>query len=105
MWANYYGRDHLGEITGISRTCEMVGMALGPLLLGASREYYGEYRTGCWVMAVAAACLSVSMLFLNKPTPLNQQGADGGGAGGAGGDAYPYQSRELNHPCRMESNG
>ena len=51
----------------------MIGMALGPLLLGISREYYGEYRSGCKVMAVASFLLALSMLMLYIPfTPVKR---------------------------------
>mmetsp|Transcript_23361 Transcript_23361/g.75952 ORF Transcript_23361/g.75952 Transcript_23361/m.75952 type:complete len:369 (+) Transcript_23361:391-1497(+) len=67
VWANYYGREHLGEITGISRTCEMLGMSLGPLFLGVSREHFGEYRTGCYAMSALCWFQGWAMLFLKKP--------------------------------------
>jgi MFS family permease len=107
VWANYYGRGHLGEITGISRTCEMLGMAMGPLLLGWSREYYGQYRTGCLLMAVGAAGLSLSMLMLTKPIhPSLQEGATGAqGVQRGANETDSYQAHELNHPCRMEGVG
>jgi hypothetical protein len=88
----------------------MIGMALGPLLLGISREYYGEYRSGCKVMAVASFLLALSMLMLCKPIHPSQEGSEEGGSGGCGRESgqgvdkneYEYQSRELAHPCRLD---
>ena len=98
-------------LTGISRTCEMIGMGMGPLLLGTSREYYGDYRSGCKVMAVASFLLALSMLMLCKPIHPSQEGLEEGGSGSRGGeigrgeDKNAYQSRELGHPCHLDPPG
>ena len=89
-------------------------MGMGPLVLGASREYYGDYRSGCKVMAVASFLLALSMLMLCKPIHPSQEGLEEGGSGGCGAcggesgrgeDKNAYQSRELGHPCHLDPPG
>ena len=68
LWADYFGRRHLGSIQGTGQTVLIVGASLGPLPFSLSLDFTGDYSaalTGsaalCVVVALAAA------LFLRYP--------------------------------------
>ena len=60
LWANYYGRGILGSIHGLSRSFQVAGFALGPLVLGLGYDASGDYGSALGLVAVAA----VSAFFL-----------------------------------------
>ena len=43
IWAKYYGRRHLGSITGITATAMVASSALGPMPFGIARDLLGSY--------------------------------------------------------------
>ncbi|MEN0066433.1 MAG: MFS transporter [Myxococcota bacterium] len=62
----FFGREHLGTISGASMTAMVVGSALGPSLLAASRQTLGSYRPACLAAAVVPLALALFTL-----TPLH----------------------------------
>ena len=56
-WADYYGRRYLGSIMGVTITIRVIGTALGPVLLGVTRDVTGSYN----VVLVALAGISILM--------------------------------------------
>lgn len=44
VWPTYFGRLHLGRITGISMSAMVVGSALGPLPFGIFFDWFGGYQ-------------------------------------------------------------
>ena len=67
VWARYYGRTHLGSITGVTATLVIVGSALGPLPLGAARDWLGSYNQALMLLAFFPLILSVITLFTPRP--------------------------------------
>jgi MFS family permease len=67
-YAQYFGRDHLGAIRGVSFVAGIAGAAVGPLPFAASLEWTGSYA------AVLAACCGLSLacgiwaLAVNRPS-------------------------------------
>lgn len=43
IWPNYFGRQYIGSITGISMAVMVVGSALGPLPFGLFYDRLGGY--------------------------------------------------------------
>lgn len=43
IWPNYFGRLHLGSISGYSMKMVVLGSALGPLPFGIAFDYFGGY--------------------------------------------------------------
>lgn len=43
VWANYFGRRHLGSIAGVATTALVFGTALGPVPIGIARDLLGSY--------------------------------------------------------------
>ena len=67
MWAIYFGRQHLGSITGVTTTISVVGTALGPMPLGIARDLLGSYNTALTVSAALPLLLGIISLFGRKP--------------------------------------
>lgn len=67
IWADYYGREHLGSITGVTSMILIVGSALGPMPLGIARDMLGSYNLALNISAVFPLVLGVLSLFVRRP--------------------------------------
>ncbi len=52
LWARYFGRLHLGKITGIWMTAMVAASASGPYFAGAIRDYTGSFSASLLIFAV-----------------------------------------------------
>ena len=52
-WADYYGRQHLGSIRGVTLSAQIGGQALGPILGGFLFDITTNYRLPFFVFALA----------------------------------------------------
>jgi len=52
-WADYYGRQHLGSIRGLTLSAQIGGQALGPVLAGFLFDATNSYRVPFLVFALA----------------------------------------------------
>lgn len=60
-WPRFYGRDHLGKITGFVMSLIVFGSALGPVIFSTSFSHTGSYSFGIYCLlgiVVLAALLS-----------------------------------------------
>jgi len=84
VWASYFGRDHLGAITGLARPFSSVTSALGPLALAWLYDGSGGYDAGILLVAatwaLSAATLGLVQWGLPKrqATTLNARGDSDG---------------------------
>ena len=60
LWADYFGRRHLGSIQGTGQTVLIVGASLGPLPFSLSLDFTGDYSTALIGSAVLTALLAVA---------------------------------------------
>jgi sugar phosphate permease len=67
-WASYFGRAHLGSITGFATTILIAGSAFGPMPLGIFRDLTGSYNLALTVLAALPLALGLVSLFIKKPT-------------------------------------
>ena len=67
VWAKYFGRRHLGSITGIASLISVAGSALGPMPMGIGRDLAGSYNLVLTVAAVIPLALSVAVFFTPQP--------------------------------------
>jgi len=51
-WPRFYGRKHLGAISGLFMSCQVFASAIGPPIFGASEYFTGNYHNSAWAMAV-----------------------------------------------------
>jgi predicted MFS family arabinose efflux permease len=66
-WAAYFGRLHLGSITGVATTLLIAGSALGPMPFGMARDWWGSYDGLLYGSAVLPLALGIACLFIKKP--------------------------------------
>src|SRR5690606_2463286 len=52
VWPNYFGRKHIGSISGISMAMVVTGSALGPLPLGIAFDLFGGYTEILWALMI-----------------------------------------------------
>lgn len=67
VWAKYYGRKHLGSISGMASTIFVASSALGPMPMGVARDMLGSYQTTLMLLAIIPIGLSVLALFMKPP--------------------------------------
>ena len=66
VWADYYGRQNLGTIRGLTMSVQVGGQALGPVIAGFMFDYFDSYRIPFAFFAVAV-CLAGIMALAAKP--------------------------------------
>ena len=66
--ADYFGRNAIGMILGLSAAVIALGQIAGPLVAGVLADLTGNYRTGFTVVALSA--LAGSALFLKTRRPI-----------------------------------
>lgn len=66
-WAKYYGRLHLGSITGITTTVTVAASALGPMPMGIARDLLGSYGPTLAVLSIIPLVLAIASLFVDRP--------------------------------------
>ncbi len=67
VYANYFGRQHLGSIAGLAATIGIAGSALGPMPLGIARDLLGSYSTVLIGFAALPFTLGIACLLFCRP--------------------------------------
>ena len=67
VWADYYGRHHLGAIRGITLPVQIAGQAIGPITAGAVFDYTGAYTAAFLCFAAVVGVGSVLVLAAIPP--------------------------------------
>ena len=65
-WAEYYGREHLGSITGITLPVQVGGQAMGPVIAGFLYDFTGSYL---WPFRIFATAVFIAGLLVLTATP------------------------------------
>lgn len=66
-WAKYFGRLHLGSITGVTSTVTVAASALGPMPMGIARDLLGSYGPTLAVFSILPLVLAGASLFVDRP--------------------------------------
>ncbi|MBT98220.1 MAG: hypothetical protein CL902_06295 [Dehalococcoidia bacterium] len=74
MYANYYGRDSLGRIRGVSETGVLLGQAAGPLLAGILFDTRGSYSFV--FMLFGGIALSCALIVPRAKTPVRTRSSE-----------------------------
>ena len=77
IWANYFGRKHLGSIRGATMWAVGATSAIGPLPIGILFDLTGGYTVGIWLYITLLAPMIVAAAFAVKP--IRPVGANGAG--------------------------
>ncbi len=85
VWAVYFGRGHVGAISGVGRPLGSVLLSGGPFMMAFTRDVFGTYAAGLLISTVAVAIAFVCLLFV-KP-PARPEAHRSGGAVGAAVEA------------------
>jgi len=67
IFANYFGRRHLGSIAGFAATLLVAASALGPMPIGIARDLLGNYSAVLSTFAALPFALALACLFFCKP--------------------------------------
>jgi MFS family permease len=70
-WAKYFGRQHLGSITGVTTTILILGSALGPMPFGIARDWLGSYNWALTIAALIPLALGIASLLVKQPKKSN----------------------------------
>ena len=67
VWPNYFGRKHIGSISGISMAMIVTGSALGPLPFGIAFDYFSGYTEILWAVMIFPVLGMVAALLAESP--------------------------------------
>jgi len=67
IWPRFFGRQHLGAISGLFMTTVVVASAVGPFFFSMAEAFLGAYRYAFIVSAAVAAVLAVASLWADNP--------------------------------------
>ena len=67
VFANYFGRRHLGGIAGFASTLLVASSALGPMPIGVARDLMGSYAAVLNGFAILPLVLALACLFYCRP--------------------------------------
>lgn len=66
-WPRFYGRTHLGAISGFSTSIVVAGTAVGPYLFSVTHDQFGTYRPATLLCAIAALILIAASPRADRP--------------------------------------
>ena len=66
LWADYYGRESLGVIRGVSLPVQTGGQAIGPIASGVLYDFTGDYFISL-IYFVVVISLATVFVFVSKP--------------------------------------
>ena len=75
VWADYFGRLHLGAIRAWGLAAQVGGQALGPITAGLAVDRVGSYQGAFLAFGINLAVVSLLMLTATRP---GREAADGG---------------------------
>ena len=67
VWANLFGREHLGAIRGFIVTLFVASSAAGPVFFGWSYDNLGGYDPVLWLGIILAAIAGIAGYWVKKP--------------------------------------
>ena len=65
----FFGRLHLGEISGLNMTLTVIGSAIGPVLFSLGNDLFGSYNAGIWINIAMLISLLCAALIVNQEEP------------------------------------
>jgi sugar phosphate permease len=67
VYPRFFGRKHLGAISGLFMTVIVVSSAVGPVFFNFTEIFFGGYRAGFVVAAMVAACIAAASFRADNP--------------------------------------
>ena len=59
VWAQVFGRTHLGRIQGVAQMMTVLASAIGPVLLAQTLQQSGSYRLMFFILAAVVFCFGI----------------------------------------------
>jgi MFS family permease len=75
VWAVYFGRAHVGAISGVGRPLGAMTLAGGPFVIALARDASGTYTSGL-LLAAAGIALAFACLYFVQPALRQTAGGD-----------------------------
>jgi len=66
-WPRFYGREHLGKITGFVMAIIVFASALGPILFSLSHSKFGSYSYAIYMLLVFVVIISTVAYKAHNP--------------------------------------
>ncbi len=63
----YFGRDHLGAISGLNMSITVIASAMGPKLFSLGKAYLGSYRNAAALVLILPALILALSFFTRNP--------------------------------------
>ncbi len=83
VWADYYGRQNLGTIRGVTMSAQVGGQALGPVIAGFMFDYFDSYQIPFTFFAVSVFLAGILALAAKPPlAPVEATPREPAGVGG-----------------------
>ena len=80
IYADYYGREHLGKIAAVDAMSGLAGTAVGPLVISIAHERFGSFRPVFFFLGAMPCIMAVlELCLLRKPPPPPKQDLYSGG--------------------------
>lgn len=67
-WPRFFGRRHLGAVSGLAMALSVAGSAIGPFLFSAGHDALGSYAPAVLACGAVSAVLLVGAFFANAPS-------------------------------------
>jgi hypothetical protein len=67
-YARYFGRQHIGAISGASMAWMVWGSAIGPLFFSLGHRYLGGYETAILISLLIYMLLAICSVFTLNPS-------------------------------------
>jgi MFS family permease len=67
VWATYFGRQHVGAVSGVGRPLSAAFLAGGPFVIAFTRDVFGSYTVGLLLAAAGIAAAFVCLYFVQPP--------------------------------------
>jgi MFS family permease len=67
IWPDYYGRNHLGSIRGVTMMAGVIGSALGPLPYGYAYDVFGGYTEALTLSMIFPLLGMIAAIMAKKP--------------------------------------
>ena len=69
IWADYFGREHVGSIRGISMPINLIVGGIGAPIAGYAHDWTGSYNSIWWVGVGLMVCSALLVLVTVPPKP------------------------------------
>jgi MFS family permease len=77
VWAAYFGRQHVGAVSGVGRPLSAAFLAGGPFVIAFTRDVFGSYTVGLLLAAAGIAAAFICLYFVQPPRrPLEASPAE-----------------------------